>query len=101
MMRLSARARRISMAELDEVKGSLRRVWTQVQVVDLDELVAAAAGDAAETFGLRGYDAVHLATALALQDESLLMATWDSDLRAVALKVGLMIAPAEQRLSEP
>lgn len=89
------RARRISLAELDEIKGKLRRVWTQVQVIDLDGPVAIAAGDAAETFGLRGYDAVHLATALTLQDESLLIATWDSDLRAAALEVGLRIAPAE------
>lgn len=89
------RARRISRADLDEVKGRLRRVWTQVQVIDLDEPVAIAAGDAAETFSLRGYDAVHLATALTLQDESLLVATWDSDLRAAALKVGLRVAPAE------
>jgi predicted nucleic acid-binding protein len=89
------RVRRISSAELKEVRSKLRRVWTQVQVIDLDEPVAIAAGDAAEAFNLRGYDAVHLATALTLQDESLLIATWDSDLRAAALEVGLRIAPAE------
>ncbi len=88
------RSRRISLAELDELKGKFRRVWTQVQVIDLDEPVAVSAGDAAETFSLRGYDAVHLATALTLQDESLLIATWDSDLRTAALEVGLRVAPA-------
>lgn len=90
------RARRISMAELDQVKGRLRRLWSQVQVIDLDEPVATAAGDAAETFSLRGYDAVHLATALTLQDESLLVASWDSDLRVAALEIGLSVAPAEK-----
>ena len=88
------RARRISSAELDEVKGKLRRVWTQLQVIDLDEPVAVSAGDVAETFSLRGYDAVHLATALTLQDDSLLIATWDSDLRTTALELGLRVAPA-------
>lgn len=88
------RARRISLAELVEVNGKLRRVWTQVQVIDLDEPVAVSAGDAAETFSLRGYDAVHLATVLTLQDESLVVATWDSDLRTAALEVGLRVAPA-------
>lgn len=88
------RDHRISSAELEVAKRKLNRLWTQTQVVDFDEPVAVSAGDAAETFGLRGYEAVHLATALILQDESLLVATWDADLRAAALDVGLRVAPA-------
>lgn len=89
----SQRDRRISGGELETAKRKLNRLWTQTQVVDFDESVAVSAGDAAETFGLRGYDAVHLATALTLQDESLLVATWDADLRGAALNAGLRVAP--------
>lgn len=89
------RAHRISSAELDEAKGKLRRLWTQTQVIDFDEPLAVSAGEAAEEFGLRGYDAVHLATVLTLDDESLLIASWDADLRSAALEVGLRVAPAD------
>jgi predicted nucleic acid-binding protein len=86
------KTRCISAAELGDAKRKLNRLWTQTQVIDIDEALALAAGDAAETFGLRGYDAVHLATAVTLQDESLLVATWDEDLREACLAAGLPVA---------
>jgi predicted nucleic acid-binding protein len=95
------RSHRISAAELEAAKRKLRRVWSQTQVIDFDKAVAMSAGDLAETFGLRGYDAVHLATALTLQDESLLVATWDADLRAASLAAGLPIAPVAEGAEYP
>jgi predicted nucleic acid-binding protein len=89
------RARRISIAELEGAKRKLDRLWTQTQVIDLDEAVAMSAGDIAESFELRGYDAVHLATALMLQDGSLVVATWDADLRRACLEAELPIARVE------
>jgi uncharacterized protein len=59
--------------------------------VDVDERLARHAGEQAETLGLRGYDSVHLATALELHDE-VAMITWDADLRAAAEQVGLHVA---------
>jgi uncharacterized protein len=88
------RSHRISGAELEGAERKLNRLWTQTQVIDFDEGLAVSAGDAAERFGLRGYDAVHLATAVTLRDESLLVATWDADLRTAALNAGLRVAPA-------
>lgn len=88
------RVERITASELDSAKSKLTRLWAQVQVVDLDELLASSAGDLAESHALRGFDAVHLATALALDDESLIVATWDADLRTAALETGLRVAPA-------
>jgi predicted nucleic acid-binding protein len=85
---------RITASELDSAKSKLTRLWAQVQVVDLDEPFASSAGDLAESHALRGFDAVHLATALALDDESLIVATWDADLRTAALETGLRVAPA-------
>jgi predicted nucleic acid-binding protein len=89
------RARRISIAELEGAKRKLDRLWTQTQVIDLDEAVAMSAGDIAESFELQGYDAVHLATALMLQDGSLVVATWDADLRRACLEAELPIARVE------
>lgn len=88
------RAGRISSAELDEVKQRLDRRWWQAQVIDVDQPIARSAGDIAERFGLCGYDAVHLATAMSLQDDSLLIATWDRELASTCLEVGLPVTSA-------
>lgn len=53
------------------------------------------AGDIAERHGIRGADAVHLATAMRLRerDEPILFATWDVRLRAAAKREGLRTLP--------
>jgi uncharacterized protein len=90
----SQRAGRISPSELDDASSRLNRLWAQVQVVELDEALAFSAGDLSESHALRGFDAIHLATGLAIQDESLIVATWDTDLRTASLASGLSVAPA-------
>jgi predicted nucleic acid-binding protein len=87
------RARRISAAELGGVKQRLDRRWIQAQVIDFDQPIALTAGDISERFALRGYNAVHLATAMSLQDDSLLIATWDRELASACLEAGLRISP--------
>ena len=42
---------------------------------------------------LRGYDAVHLASALALGPGDTILATWDRDLCNAAVDAGLAVAP--------
>ncbi len=59
--------------------------------VDLD--LARAAGGLAEAHGLRGYDAVHLASALSIGAEPLLLATWDGDLAHAAVALGCSVSP--------
>jgi predicted nucleic acid-binding protein len=51
--------------------------------------LARRAGEHAEGLGLRGYDAVHLATALELGDEEVVVVTWDRDLARATGQVGL------------
>ena len=65
-----------------------------MQVVDFDQPILFSAGDLAERFRLPGYEAVHLATALSLQDESLVVATWDGELADACLEAGLVVAPS-------
>jgi uncharacterized protein len=56
--------------------------------------LARRAGELADECALRGYGAVHLATALALSSGETIFATWDRDLSNVAVGAGLAVAPA-------
>ncbi len=61
------RAKRLTAAGLRTAKAELELLWEQVSVVVVDTELVRAAGDLAEQDALRGYDAVHLAAAIASQ----------------------------------
>ncbi len=65
----------------------------ELLLVGIDEPLARHAGELADDLGLRGYDAVHLATTIALGAHTTLI-TWDNDLRQAATRGGYAIAPA-------
>lgn len=90
----AARAQRVTGTELKWIKARLETRWRQLEIVEVDAEIAAASGDLAEAHALRGYDAVHLACGAALDDESLVFATWDTDLREAAQQLGLRMVPA-------
>jgi uncharacterized protein len=85
--RLSARAHARAVAELDALSAEL-------VIVGFDAALARRAGELADERALRGYDAVHLASALALGPGDTILATWDRDLGNAAIGAGLAIAPA-------
>lgn len=87
------RARRLSARGHDTAVSQLQRRWRQLHVVDLDQDLAEAAGDLAERHALSGYDAVHLASALAAGRRETLLVTWDADLAAAGREVGLTVVP--------
>jgi predicted nucleic acid-binding protein len=58
-------------------------------LIGVDEALAREAGQLADDQGLRGYDAVHLACALALDGDETALVTWDVDLRQAADRLGL------------
>ena len=62
--------------------------------MELTEKITANAGDLAGQYALRGADAVHLASALAVGSDHLLFAAWDRRLRAGAEAAGIEIVPA-------
>jgi predicted nucleic acid-binding protein len=66
--------------------------------VGVDSSLAHRAGGQVEELGLRGYDAVHLATALELGDEEVVLVTWDRDLARAAERVGLGLAGLNESL---
>lgn len=72
----------------------------QLDVIGLDTALARAAGELAERHALRGYDAVHLASAIAIEGPNVVMATWDRDLAAATARHRAVV-PAQQAPPSP
>lgn len=81
--RLTASQHSLALADFDARASEL--IW-----IEVDERLSRHAGEHAEAIGLRGYDSVHLATALELSDE-VAMITWDAELRRASESVGLPV----------
>ena len=71
--------------------------WAAVRPVELTREVERHAGELARRRGLRGADAVHLASALAVDTRDLVVAAWDRRLRDGATAERLAVAPAALR----
>ena len=94
-----ARARRmgrISGAQLLAAVTELDGLIAQIDHIEITPELARAAGELAQTHGLRGYDAVHLAAASTAADDSLVLATGDAELVAAAQARGLAVARTTQ-----
>jgi uncharacterized protein len=85
----------LSHDDLDVAEQAWEQYWASVRPVELTAAVERQAGQLARTHALRGADAVHLASALALADPDLILAAWDRRLHAGAGAAGLHVAPAE------
>jgi predicted nucleic acid-binding protein len=84
--RLTARGHVRAVAELDALNAEL-------VIVGVDEALARRAGELAGERALRGDDAVHLASALALGSGETILATWNRDLSNAAMDAGMAVAP--------
>jgi len=87
------RGRRITSATLRRAVDTIDGLCTELEVIGLDQDLARTAGDLAEVHGLPGDDAVHLATALRIEVDSMLVATWDGDLARAAVAGGCSVSP--------
>jgi predicted nucleic acid-binding protein len=83
--RLSVAAHRRASEDFESLQGEL-------SLIGIDAGLARQAGQLAEQFALRGYDAVHLASALST-GELVTLVSWDNDLRRAATENGCAIAP--------
>lgn len=83
--RLTKRHHRASGALLDQF-------WSEFQVVEVDRVVVTQAAEIARRCGLRGYDAVHCASAAQLEDSDLVVASGDKNLLAVCSTMGMSTA---------
>jgi predicted nucleic acid-binding protein len=81
----------------DEValaRESWEEFWAAVRPVELTSAVTRLAGQLTRRHALRGADAVHLASALAVADPDLVVAAWDRRLHAGAAAERLAVTPA-------
>lgn len=62
-------------------------------LIGVDWTLAKHAGELAERHALRGYDAMHLATALASNSTEYVLVTWDRDLARGAVDAGISVIP--------
>jgi uncharacterized protein len=88
------RGRRLGATEHGRARKEFESLQSELALVGIDGALARRAGELAEKLELRGYDAVHLASALALGADTTLV-TWDKDLKRAAARSGCAVAPAD------
>jgi hypothetical protein len=81
--------------DLDAAEQAWASYWAATRPVELTPAVEQHAGQLAGVHALRGADAVHLASALAIGDSDLVVAVWDRRLHTGAQGAGLRVAPAQ------
>jgi uncharacterized protein len=86
--------------QLVKAVAELDSIVAQIDHVELTAELAATAGGLAQDHGLRGYDAVHLAAALAVADDDLVLVTGDAELATAATSEGLSVARATEAPSQ-
>ncbi len=91
----SARNHDLTGPELDEAEQAWEGYWAATRPVELTAAVERNAGQLARSHALRGADAVHLASALAIGDPDLVVAVWDRRLHAGTQAAGIRVAPAQ------
>ena len=87
-----ASAYRSGRSTTEEHAGSVNQLallWEEIDGIDVTESLALRAGELAELCALRGYDAIHLASAEAILDDGDVMVVSDERLAEAAASIGL------------
>lgn len=95
----AAQARRLGRLTRRSQRGALARLdalWSQMHIVELDQALIERAAAVADLHDLRGYDAVHCASAEVIDDETLVAASGDRRLLAAWRELGLNTFDANQ-----
>jgi predicted nucleic acid-binding protein len=86
------RASRLTASAYTDAIADFEDLHSELMMIDVDRSLADEAGDLAAHFGLRGYDAVHLASAMSFGEVTVV--SWDHELVHAALANGCSVAPA-------
>jgi predicted nucleic acid-binding protein len=95
-MARAARRQVITVEEAEAILQGFRRQWEQVHRLQVTENIVERAAGLAWRFGLRGYDAVHLACAVfwrEMIEEPVVLATYDRELWEAARQSGMEAWP--------
>lgn len=86
------RMNRLRAVELEQAVVELDSIALEISYIEVSAELAASAGHLAQAHGLRGYDAVHLASAVLVNDEEFALVTGDRPLASAAQSVGISVA---------
>lgn len=85
--------RAVGLAAGKNAARTVREEWPAIGVVEIDQHLVEHAAELAINLDLRSLDALHLAAALVLPRDELVIATWDRKLHAAARSTGLSLMP--------
>jgi hypothetical protein len=87
------RSKLIGSSDYREAVATWEMYWGAVRPIELSADVASSAGTIARVSSLRGADSVHLASALAVGLDDLIVAVWDRQLHDASTAAGLRVVP--------
>jgi len=87
------RAGDLSPDGLNRIRTKFDQDWREVEALEVDEKTVKRAGEFAEAYALRGFDAIHLATAEVLRDifGPITFACFDAELSRAANSCGMSL----------
>ena len=86
------RMQRLTASELRTAVEDLNSLVEEIDHLEVTASLAISAGQLAEAHSLRGYDAVHLASATIASDAELVLVTGDQHLGSAAKEIGISVA---------
>jgi uncharacterized protein len=87
---------RFSVARFDGAIDELETIWSEIDIHAVTTDVIQEASQVVINHGLRAYDSLHLATALALaRAENVIFVCWDRALRDAAESCGIPLEPEQ------
>lgn len=94
---MAQRLDRIDERGLQDAVDEFETLHDQLDLIDVTEELIREAGELAEQLSLRGYDAIHLASALLVDDQEMALAAGDQSLLTAAREMGIAIADLTRR----
>ncbi len=83
---------RLTARQLRDAVTAFDSLWEEIDLVEVDDVLARRAGELAEVRQLRGYDAVHVAAADRVGDPNVVVIAGDGALLAAAAAEGMAVA---------
>jgi predicted nucleic acid-binding protein len=94
---MAHRLDRIDERGLRDAVNEFETLHDQLDLIDVTEELIREAGELAEQLSLRGYDAIHLASALLVDDPEMALAAGDQNLLTAAREMGIATADLSRR----
>jgi predicted nucleic acid-binding protein len=88
----AARGGRVDQRHLRQAVTDLLGLYSQLDLVEVTDALVRQAGSLAEIHALRGYDALHLASAEFVKDSELVFVSGDAGLCQAAEDLGMQVA---------